>query len=173
MEAPLVSMMLTLPDQAVSVPLCRRIHRHLFGELGVEPERSAEIEVALSEATSNVICHAYAQSGHHYTVTVEFYPAFVQLVVEDNGQGFALPERSEPLLDGLGGRGLWLIEQLADEVSFTTVPGGGCRLEACFTLKSPVSLSGTEGEEEAPMRPDAMAAEGGSAQQIQNRPPPG
>lgn len=173
MEAPLVSMMLTLPDQAVSVPLCRRIHRHLCGELGVDPERCAEIEVVISEATSNVICHAYAQSGHQYSVTVEFYPAAVQLAVEDQGRGFERPERLEPLLDRIGGRGLWLIEQLADEVRFTTAPGGGCRLEACFKLNSPVSLSGAEGAENAPVLPDAPTAQGASARQIQEQSLPG
>jgi hypothetical protein len=38
----------------------------------------------------------------------------------------------------VGGRGIWLIEQLADAATITSTPLGGCRLEAEFSLPQPV-----------------------------------
>ncbi len=105
----------------------------------MDPDRTVDIEVAISEATTNVVRHAYAHPGNHYSVTVDLYPAFVRLTVKDQGRGFDRHELQEPLLERMGSRGVWLIERLVDEVSFSTVRGSGCRLEAHFHLSPPLS----------------------------------
>ena len=125
---------LDLPDDAVTVPLCRRVLRVALGELGVEADRVAVIELVLSEATGNVVRHAYAHPGHRYQVEIEIDPERLRLVVRDSGGGFLRSDVPEPDNERPGGRGIWLIEHLASSVIFSTVKGGGSRLEAEFTL---------------------------------------
>jgi serine/threonine-protein kinase RsbW len=128
-----IRMSLDLPDEAQTVPLCRRVLRTVLQELSVEQERADEIELALSEATGNVIRHAYNQRGHRYVVEVEVLTDRLRLVVTDSGGGFLQAQLRDPDLERLGGRGLWLIERVADRVTVSTT-GGGCRLEAEFAL---------------------------------------
>jgi serine/threonine-protein kinase RsbW len=141
-EAPLLRIRLELPDQAASVPLCRRVLRFFLGELTVAKQRADDLELALSEATGNVVQHAFAHPGHQYQVTVEFFQHCVRLRVEDEGIGFLRAAVPEPDVEQIGGRGLWLIEQLADVVTVDALPGGGCRLEAEFALPAPPTLPG-------------------------------
>jgi anti-sigma regulatory factor (Ser/Thr protein kinase) len=140
LEAPFLRIRLELPDQAASVPLCRRALRLVLGELAVAAKRADDIELAISEATGNVVRHAFAHPGHQYQVTLEFFADSVRLRVEDDGIGFLRAAVPDPDLEQLGGRGLWLIEQLADAVTVDALPGGGCRLQAEFTLPSPPAL---------------------------------
>jgi anti-sigma regulatory factor (Ser/Thr protein kinase) len=109
-------------------------------ELAVAKKRADDIELALSEATGNVVRHAFAHPGHQYQVTVEFFAHCVRLRVEDAGIGFLRAAVQDPDVEQIGGRGLWLIEQLADVVAVDALPGGGCRLQAEFTLPSPPTL---------------------------------
>src|SRR5688500_15653881 len=102
-----------LPDEAQSVPLCRRTLRFVLSELAVPEARAADIELALSEATGNVVRHAYTDVGHSYRVVIEFFSSCVRLVVTDTGRGFSPTDVPEPDLEEVGGRGLWLIEHLA------------------------------------------------------------
>jgi serine/threonine-protein kinase RsbW len=127
-------------DEAQSVPICRGTVRYLLQALAVDQERAADIELALSEATGNVIRHAYAEHGNRYRVAMEFYAHRVRLQIRDEGRGFHRAALSEPDLDSLGGRGLWIIERLADAVAISTLPGGGCCLEAEFALPTRIEF---------------------------------
>jgi anti-sigma regulatory factor (Ser/Thr protein kinase) len=140
LEAPFLRIRLELPDQTASVPLCRRALRFFLAELAVSQKRVDDIELAVSEATGNVVRHAFAHPGHQYQVTLEFFAQCVRLRVEDEGIGFLRAAVPDPDSEQIGGRGLWLIEQLADVVIVDALPGGGCRLLAEFTLPSPPAL---------------------------------
>jgi anti-sigma regulatory factor (Ser/Thr protein kinase) len=80
-----------------------------------------DIELAISEATGDVIRHAYSQPGHHYRVLVEVFHDCLRLLVEDGGRGFLRANVPDPDKAQAGGRGIWLIEQLADEMTFQRV----------------------------------------------------
>jgi anti-sigma regulatory factor (Ser/Thr protein kinase) len=139
-DTPLLRINLELPDAAQSVPLCRRMLRFFLDELSVPEARAADIELAISEATGNVVLHAYVEDGHYYRVTIEFFPHCVRLQVEDSGCGFVREDVPAPSSDQPGGRGLWLIEQLADSAAVTTLPNGGCHLAAEFALPHPLAF---------------------------------
>lgn len=79
--------------------------------------------------------HAYAQPGHQYRVEIEVNPERLRLVVVDSGGGFLRADVPEPDEERPGGRGIWLIEQLASRIQFHMVKGGGSRLEAKFDLR--------------------------------------
>jgi anti-sigma regulatory factor (Ser/Thr protein kinase) len=139
-DTPFLRINLELPDAAQSVPLCRRMLRFVLDELQVPESRAADIELAISEATGNVVLHAYPEQGHYYRVTVEFFSHCVRLQVEDSGCGFVRADVPPPCQERPGGRGLWLIEQLADIASVTTLPNGGCHLAAEFALPHPLAF---------------------------------
>lgn len=131
---------LDLPDEAQSVPLCRRAVRTVLQELSVEEARADEIELALSEAASNVIRHAYSTRGNRYRIVVICHEDRVCFQVMDEGRGFVRTAVPDPEDEQLGGWGVWLIEQLADIATIRTLPGGGCLLEAEFALNRPITI---------------------------------
>ncbi len=81
------------------------------------------IQLVLSEAATNAIIHGN-QHNPGKSVSIEVYADDIQvaLVVSDEGQGFdpsSLPDPlSEENLLKQGGRGIFLIEQFADNVEY-------------------------------------------------------
>jgi anti-sigma regulatory factor (Ser/Thr protein kinase) len=114
--------------------------RFALDELAVPEARSADIELAVSEATGNVVRHAYAEAGHSYRVTIEFFTRCVCLQVEDAGRGFIRASVPPPNAEQVGGRGLWLIEHLADSTTISALPDDGCCLRAEFGLTHPLGF---------------------------------
>jgi len=114
--------------------------RFALDELAVPEARAADIELAVSEATGNVVRHAYAEVGHSYRVTIEFFSRCVCLQVEDAGRGFTRASVPPPNAEQVGGRGLWLIEHLADDTTISSLPDGGCCLRADFALPHPLGF---------------------------------
>jgi serine/threonine-protein kinase RsbW len=131
---------LELPSDPRTVSLSRRVLRSLLEDLAVDESRRDDIELAVSEAAGNVVRHAYDHPAHPYRVRLDIFADQVRLVVVDQGVGFNRADVPEPDLEELGGRGLWLIERIADVTTLCTLPGGGCRLEAEFHLPQPVAL---------------------------------
>lgn len=130
---------LDLPNDAATVPLCRRVLRSILLDLGVAAEQVDTVELVVSEAAGNAVRHAYEHPGQRYQFTVAVGGDRVCVQVEDRGRGFLRSVIEAPDLEQLGGRGLWLMEQLADTVTFTSLPDGGCRLEAEFVCPHPAA----------------------------------
>lgn len=87
------------------------------------------VELAVSEAATNVVRHAYNnEPGHEFTLEVTIERNRLVLVLSDTGTPFDpslleevdLPEGDESP-DDLGGRGLFLIRQGMDEVAAARV----------------------------------------------------
>jgi anti-sigma regulatory factor (Ser/Thr protein kinase) len=131
-----VRLSLDLPDEARTVPICRHVLRHLLRDLNVEPARADEIELAMSEAAGNVVSHAYALPGQRYQLIIDLFADRLRFQVIDQGCGFARDQVPAPDEEQLGGRGIWLIEQLADAATIRSLPGGGCQLDAEFRFHS-------------------------------------
>ncbi len=101
-------------------------------EMGFSEEALYDIEVAVDEAASNVIKHAYADGNHRHkplTVTVRKNKGQLVVSIQDKGKGFNPDSVREPRIEEYlksqkrGGLGLYLIKQLMDEVSFRIQPG--------------------------------------------------
>jgi anti-sigma regulatory factor (Ser/Thr protein kinase) len=118
------------------VPVCRHLIRRLLGELAVEAERAGEIELAVSEAIGNVIQHARVPPGQLYHVRIDCFSDRLCFRVEDRGQGFVRAAVPQPDEERPGGRGVWLMEQLADHLTIRVAKEGGCRLEAEFRFQT-------------------------------------
>ena len=108
---PLGALQLTLPAEAASVPLVRHRLRVWLNENVPELDGVArgDLEVAWSEACTNVIRHAYGPGDAVFDVTAAREDDAVSLQVRDTGQW--RPPRGQH-----GGRGIALMRELCDEV---------------------------------------------------------
>jgi anti-sigma regulatory factor (Ser/Thr protein kinase) len=90
-----------------------------------------DVMLALIEALSNAFGGGrQAAPGARIIVRLRVSPRQVVIDVKDPGGGFAHRERSRQLVqpDREGGRGLYLIEQVMDEVSWSP-SGNGIRMQ--------------------------------------------
>jgi serine/threonine-protein kinase RsbW len=135
---------LLLRREAASVPLARRLLVGAMETAGVDPDISFDLSLALSEACANAVEHGgYEQSGETpgaYRVTAYLDGEKCRIEVADSGPGFParrVVRRPSPAAATLSenGRGLCLIEQLADHVHFRNRPGHGAVVSFDKVLK--------------------------------------
>ena len=116
-------MNLTLPPTSSSLPDLRRSVAQTLGDLNQEVVD--DVLLALDEAVSNAIRHG-SRGGEQVLVTVESDDEWVEMTVRDGGPTPRLPRlpaEPPPVLQ-TGGRGLWLILQLVDEVRLQRIDDG-------------------------------------------------
>jgi serine/threonine-protein kinase RsbW len=99
-------------------------------EFGFTDEDVSKIALAVDEACTNVIKHAYRfDRSRKLTITIEAGRGKFQVVVSDNGAPFdpedlATPDMQEYLKNfKKGGLGVYLMRRLMDEVSYHSEPG--------------------------------------------------
>ncbi|MBT3162496.1 ATP-binding protein [Streptomyces sp. Vc74B-19] len=127
---------LHLRRDAASVPLARRLLLGTMETAGVDPEISYDLSVALSEACANAVEHGgdTARDGisEAFRVTAYLDGEKCRIEVADAGPGFPAvaagrarpPARPVPS-EAEHGRGLCLIQELADHVHIGNKPGRG------------------------------------------------
>jgi serine/threonine-protein kinase RsbW len=131
---------LHLRREAASVPLARRLLLGAMETAGVDPDISYDLSVALSEACANAVEHGGGHGGEQgtgeasaaYRVTAYLDGERCRIEVADSGPGFpggggrcATHPVQAAGTAAESGRGLCLIEQLADHVDFRNRPGRG------------------------------------------------
>jgi serine/threonine-protein kinase RsbW len=135
---------LTLPPNSSCLPDLRRSVAGSFED--VDRAVMADVLLALDEAVSNAIRHG-SRAGEPVQVSVESDGEWVEMSVHDGGPTPRLPrlpDEPPPVLE-TGGRGLWLILQLVDEVRLQRI-GEGTRLVMRRRVISPVeSMIGPDG----------------------------
>jgi len=116
---------LTVPSRTEFLGLVREVTRH-FGEIaGFDRGQSEQLALAVDEAATNVIEHAYGGAGDR-EVEVRFDDAGEDLAVELVDDGVAVDPRDVPSVDLLryaserrtGGLGMHLMGQIMDSVTF-------------------------------------------------------
>ena len=92
--------------------------------LGVEPECVDDMELAVTEACTNVLLHAGPQD--EYQVSVEVDEKLCEIRVTDAGEGFDYGTlSSEAEATSESGRGIQLMKALVDNVQFLSKPQEG------------------------------------------------
>ncbi|MBT2443974.1 ATP-binding protein [Streptomyces sp. ISL-36] len=129
---------LHLRREAASVPLARRLLLGTMETAGVDPDVSFELSIALTEACANAVEHGgdlgTGEASEAYRVTAYLDGETCRIEVADSGPGFpagngafagaaTAVRRAAP--DAEHGRGLRLIEELADHVQFGNRTGRG------------------------------------------------
>lgn len=112
-----VNLTLTLPRDELSIPVVRHLTTAMLDGVGVEPDCIADIELALTEACTNVLDHSKADDA--YAVSVAFDTEVCRIGITDTGVGFddgAVPAAED---HDESGRGIHLMKALVDKVSFT------------------------------------------------------
>lgn len=114
-----IKLTLALPRDELSVPVARRVLRQAMDVLGVKDEVTSDIEVALTEACTNVLDHA--EGAEEYEVSAGIDGDMCVIEVIDRGPGEFDPAvlGHEPAADHAEeGRGIQLMRALVDRVHF-------------------------------------------------------
>lgn len=114
-------------------------------QAGLNDDEVFHVEMAVDEACSNIIEHAYAARAGDIDLTCQCAaPGQLEVVIRDSGQPFVPDDAASPAaqpptdLDEIneGGLGLYFIRKLMDEVRFEFVAGQGNRLTMIKRSKS-------------------------------------
>jgi anti-sigma regulatory factor (Ser/Thr protein kinase) len=122
-----------IPCKPEFVGAVRRAIAEFASLLDIPISDVEEIEIAASEAVSNVIRHAYTNITNVPPLRIKCAHRLNGFTVEviDKGCGFNAPSRDEiPQvdLDREGGLGIILIKSFMDRVHFISKPGRGTRI---------------------------------------------
>jgi len=121
---------LTIPAKAEFIVLGRLALTSLARVQALSDEEVSDLKLALTEACTNAVQHAYSDDGGVVQIDYRLYPDRIVIEVSDSGGGFEPPERapSEDELLTEGGLGIAIIRALADELEIGDRPGGGSTL---------------------------------------------
>ncbi|HJX49773.1 MAG TPA: ATP-binding protein [Gaiellaceae bacterium] len=126
------SIHLRIPAKAEYITLCRLALSGLAQLRDISEDTMADLKLALTEAVSNSVRHAYGDKGDgHVDITYELHTDRLGIQVVDDGDGFDPDEA--PSYDGKelseGGLGIAIIRTIADEFEIASKPGArGSRL---------------------------------------------
>jgi len=128
---------LTIPARAEYITLCRLALTGISRLRPLSDELLADLKLALTEAASNSVRHAYADGGEGTVeISYELHPDRLVIEVTDEGAGFDPSDGGgDPQTLTEGGLGIAIIRAIADEVEIGTKPSGaGSRLRFIKTL---------------------------------------
>jgi serine/threonine-protein kinase RsbW len=128
---PPAPMVLRLPAQPDSLAVVRQAITGVAEVLGITDDRLDDLKVAVTEACTNVVLHAFQDDGGAMEVRAEQSGDHLVVTVLDEGSGIV--PRAERTSPGLG-LGLQMIAALADDVSITANDGGGTAVRMAFRL---------------------------------------
>ena len=117
-------MALSLPRDARTIAVARHICRQTLRELGVHAECVGDIEVALTEACTNVLDHSGPGDEYDVELTLTEHDCVIRVV--DTGKGFDAEAPRTPTDERAeSGRGIALMHALVDRVRFESRPEDG------------------------------------------------
>jgi anti-sigma regulatory factor (Ser/Thr protein kinase) len=111
-------MELSLPPSPVQLAGLRQATRACLR--GVASEAADDVVLALNEAATNAILYG-SSGGQRVQVVVHVNDDVIQASVLDHGPDLPAQPPTDADMDALGGRGLWLLRRLVDEVRLERV----------------------------------------------------
>jgi len=121
---------LKIPSQSDNLAIIRDVVAKVASRIGFDTDEASKIELAVDEACTNVIKHAYANNSNQMIeVSIKVDQKKLIIIVADKGKGFnpdkiKLPDLNESIKEGRkGGLGICLIKTLMDKVEFEIKPG--------------------------------------------------
>ncbi len=130
---------LTIPARAEFIILGRLALTGLCRASGAPDEVLGDLKLALTEACSNVVRHAYEEGREgDVEIVYQLAPDRITIEVADGGAGFPPPRLAGAEGDGEpdeGGLGIAIIRALSDEFEVARRPDGGTRLRFVRSLE--------------------------------------
>ena len=114
-----------------SVPALRRAVVEFARAAGADAGQCEAVRLAISEAVTNVVLHAYRDEGGLVEVSATLAGGALWVLVADDGRGLGAPS----VRPGLG-QGLALIGAVSDSIAVLRRPTGGTELRLRFALRS-------------------------------------
>jgi serine/threonine-protein kinase RsbW len=108
-----------VPGTPLGVSTLRRAMAELAKDCGMDAEGIADVRLAVTEAATNAVIHAYAEAEGELRVTAAVRQGELAIVIGDTGPGL-VERRDSP---GLG-LGLSLIASVAERLRIVNDPGG-------------------------------------------------
>ena len=116
---------LTIPAKAEYVSLCRLALAGLARVHSVGEETLADLKLAITEAASNSVRHAYADGSGVVEVVYRLDGARLEVEVADAGTGFEVgTANGDPEDLAEGGLGIAIIRSIADEFELRSDQAG-------------------------------------------------
>lgn len=130
------SFRLVIPSQTRYLNLVTGLAKRASVVAGMDDATAAKVSIAVDEAVTNVIMHAYhGRAEHAVEIEIRFAPAALEIHIWHNGDGIrddqvVLPDPREYVKHPRkGGLGLLLMSRFMDEVHFNEGQG---RNECCM-----------------------------------------
>ncbi|MCK5093703.1 MAG: SpoIIE family protein phosphatase, partial [Spirochaetes bacterium] len=115
-------------------------------KMRLSPKQTSEVKLAVDEAVSNIIRHAYVGKKGGFQIVMTQQEDVVELKIIDQGVEFDWHSVLEPDLYKYvetrrkGGLGIWLIKKLIDEVEYNRIDGNNV-----LTMRIYLETIGAEG----------------------------
>lgn len=114
----LVKMQLSLPTEARYVGMMRNVAQSVMTDIGAPGDATEDVELAVTEACANAVRHS---DVGEYIVHLNVDDAVCHVEIVDSGGGFdpssvPAPDSDSEALEG--GRGLYLMQHLVDDMEF-------------------------------------------------------
>lgn len=128
--------MLKLASDPKNVARVESFVEHLVDKYGISPDVYGNILISLTEAVTNAITHGNdSDKTKIVQVRLKKQNNRIAFLISDEGRGFDfdnLPDPTAPEnLLKIGGRGVFLMRQLSDDVAFYD---NGSTVEICFRI---------------------------------------
>ena len=117
------------PASPGAVPRARRALTDFAAAAGATGEQLDEIRLAVSEALTNVVLHAYAEEAGHIYLTAAVTTGELWVLIADDGRGIQAHGDTAGL-----GVGLALIAYASDELALVRRASGGTEVRMRFEL---------------------------------------
>ena len=103
-------------------------------QLGIAEATTSRVQLAVDEACTNVIKHAYSEQNGVITIILELVDDDLIITIRDYGKPFDPDSVSHPDLEAdldkrkVGGLGIYFMKKLMDDISYTFDPKKGNEL---------------------------------------------
>lgn len=116
-----------LPGTPLGVRTARQEMSALAADCGMDAAGVADVRLAVTEAATNAVMHAYADGEGELTVTALVQKGELEIVIGDTGPGI----HDRPDSPGLG-VGLSIIATVAERLRIVSSPHGGTQIHMAF-----------------------------------------
>jgi len=117
------SIQIQIPSLAENIRIIESFIDNAKDQYQLDDDIYGNIMIAVTESVNNAILHGNnSESNKSVTLKLELDDNIIKFIISDEGNGFnyeTLPDPTSPEnLDKIGGRGIFLMKNLCDEVHF-------------------------------------------------------